>query len=341
MNRNIFPKDSFWNRPVPEKAVFHARNGEWLQLLSQEPTGNLGINTDRFTIPVYEVNEKTPRGFVHKRKESKDEARSWTHFAAWEDNLKDFDHAPDFDHAVPMPPDALPDKATDSHLCLVDWQRRLAWDFWNVVRLGASEWKSRSAISYSLDDDGVFSSAKLGPVNDGDSIHFHGPCRASGAPLLAGLIMYDEILAGRITHKLAFACRYPAYKEFVYPAIWTDGIFPGGIPEGTLIQLDPELDINRLQLLPGEKTVVKALQEYGMVCVDFAGGTVLYAENLNHRSDISWKGLLSPEGLKQISMQQFRVIQTGPVTRKGDRLRKRQFYTTGPQPDYSGIIASP
>ena len=32
-----------------------------------------------------------------------------------------------------------------------------------------------------------------------------------------------EVIEGEITHKLACATRFNAYKEFVYPACWTDG----------------------------------------------------------------------------------------------------------------------
>jgi hypothetical protein len=51
--------------------------------------------------------------------------------------------------------------------------------------------------------------------------------------------------AGEIRHKIAAASRFCAYKEFVFPAAWTDGFTEGGIPEGTVIQLDPSLDLSK------------------------------------------------------------------------------------------------
>jgi hypothetical protein len=54
--------------------------------------------------------------------------------------------------------------------------------------------------------------------------------------------MHDEIIEGKIEHKLACACERVGLLEHFYPPIvWTNGAYPNGIPEGALIQLDPEL----------------------------------------------------------------------------------------------------
>ena len=119
-----------------------------------------------------------------------------------------------------------------------------------------------------------------------------GPSRAAGVPAVAGLILYDEVMAGEIRHKIAAASRFCAYKEFVFPAAWTDGIVEGGIPEGTLIQLDPNLDLSRFPLTPEERIVCVALQRYGMVLVDIAQGQPVYAEGLWGHPGKSWKGKL-------------------------------------------------
>lgn len=63
---------------------------------------------------------------------------------------------------------------------------------------------------------------------------------------MAVLIMYDEVRQGEIRHKLSCASRYVGYREFCYPASWTDVFIQGGIPEGAVIKLDPELWISKL-----------------------------------------------------------------------------------------------
>jgi hypothetical protein len=165
----------------------------------------------------------------------------------------------------------------------------------------------------------VFATADLG-VRDGESVHFHGPSRAAGVPAVAGLIMYDEVAAGEIRHKIAAASRFCAYKEFVFPAAWTDGFTEGGIPEGTLIQLDPALDLSQFTLTREERIVCVALQRYGMVLVDIAEGQPVYAEGLWGHPEKSWKGKLTHGGggIAAIPFKCFRMIKTGPAVPQGD-----------------------
>jgi hypothetical protein len=135
--------------------------------------------------------------------------------------------------------------------------------------------------------------------------------------------MYDEVLSGEINHKLSCALRFVALKEYVYPAIWTDGNFKGGVPEGSVIQLDPNLDLAKFDLLPGEIVVAKALQKYGMVVVDFAAGNVLYGEGLWIYPDKSWKGVLRDwdAGISSIPLDNYRVLKNDSVQIGGDRLK--------------------
>jgi hypothetical protein len=165
----------------------------------------------------------------------------------------------------------------------------------------------------------VFSTAALG-LQDGESVHFYGPSRASGVPAVAGLIMYDEVAAGEIRHKIAAASRFCAYKEFVFPAAWTDGFTEGGIPEGTVIQLDPALDLSSYELTREERIVCVALQRYGMVLVDIAQGQPIYAEGLWGHPDKSWDGKLDhgAGGITKIPYRHYRMLESGPVTHQGD-----------------------
>ena len=159
---------------------------------------------------------------------------------------------------------------------------------------------------------------------DGESIHFHGPSRAAGVPAIAGLIMHQEVLEGEIRHKLAYATPCNALKEFVFPATWTDGHREGGLPEGALIQLDPALEPADFGLSPAGAAIFRALQEYGMVNVDNAGGNTLYGEGLYASTDRSWEGLLEEGEMKKVPLEHYRVLKLGPVTHMGDSPRPRR-----------------
>lgn len=310
--RRFFSDDSFWNQPIAPGAEIDPRTARWVKLLESEPSHeNWLINCEQWTIPVYEVDASTPLvrvGLHYLTPEEK---------TIWHTTREHFGHGPGFD-MVPIPPQATPDPRGDAHLAAVDWGRRLVWDMWDLQRNPDGTWKSATGMVYAADGPGVFRTADLG-VRDGESVHFHGPSRAAGVPAVAGLILYDEVMAGEIRHRIAAASRFCAYKEFVFPAAWTDGFTQGGIPEGTVIQLDPALDLSRFPLTPEERVVCVALQRYGMVLVDIAQGQPVYAEGLWGHPGRSWKGKLRPTGgLSTIPYRYYRMLKMGPVTREGD-----------------------
>jgi hypothetical protein len=283
----FFADDSFWNQPIPADAEVDPRSARWIQLLETEPSHE---NFLALT-PAEKVRWHTDRTY--------------------------FGHGEGFE-TVPIPTTASPDPKADSHMAVVDWGRNRVWDMWALSKNPDGTWKSATGMVYAADGPGAFSTGELG-VKDGESVHFHGPSRAAGVPAVAGLIMYDEVMSGEIRHKIAAASRFCAYKEFVFPAAWTDGFVEGGIPEGSLLQLDPSLDLSKFPLTPEERVVCVALQRYGMVLVDIAQGQPVYAEGLWGHPGTSWKGKLrSTGGLSSIPYAHYRVLVTGNATRQGD-----------------------
>ena len=304
--RRFFSADSFWNRPIARDPDIEPDSDRMMGLLAGDTSGGFWLNIKRWTIPVYEVGSKTPRRAVSLRF-AKDPA---AHDCVG--------HGPGFGDDVPIPDDAKPDPEADAHLAVVDLHSNLAWDMWGAARRPDGEWESGTGMVYAIDGSGVFE-RDLFPVKDGQSIHRYGPSRASGVPAIAGLIMHHEVAAGRIQHKLAFACKRNAFKKFVYPpACWTDGHLDFGIPEGAVIQLDPELDIDGLGLRPDAWAVARALQDFGAVNVDNGGGNALYGEGLYGHPGKSWDGLLDEADLLSINVRHFRVLRSGCIVRMGD-----------------------
>ncbi len=314
--QRFFSDTSFWNQPLPENPEIDPRNEGWIKLLETEPSKlNFKLNAVKWTIPVYEVDSTTPVYQVAYRYLSpKDKIH-------WHTSKDHFGHGKGF-NMVPIPQTASPDPEADSHMAVVDYVRKLVWDMWDLKKDSLGNWSSATGMVYTLDGTGVFSTEEIGVV-DGESVHFHGPSRAAGVPAIAGLIMYDEVMEGEIRHKIAAASRFCAYKEFVFPAAWTDGFTEGGIPEGATIQLDPNLDLTKFNLTREETIVCKALQKYGMVLVDIAQGQAIYAEGLWGHPDKSWEGKL-PEvaGISQIPYSSYRVLKVNNPVFKGDSRSK-------------------
>ncbi len=314
----FFSDSSFWNLPIPENAETDPRTPGWIKLLETEPSGlNFKLNTENWTIPVYEVDQSTPLskvGLLYLTAEDK---------VHWHTTKEHFGHGKGFD-SVPIPQTASPDPQSDSHMALIDRNKNLVWDMWALSKDTSGNWRSATGMKYRLDGSGVFNTDELG-MKDGESVHFYGPSRAAGVPAIAGLILYDEVKEGEIRHKIAAASRFCAYKEFVYPAAWTDGFTEGGIPEGSTIQLDPKLDLSKFSLTREEIIMCKALQKYGMVLVDIAQGQAIYAEGLWGHPGKLWKDKLREiGGISQIPYSNYRVIKVTGAVHKGDGRSKFQ-----------------
>jgi len=327
MPRRFFADDSFWNQPLPKKAEIDERSAEWIKLIAQERSGNdhFWFNNTVWTVHVFEANHDTPLFNIEQVKVKEWDRKYVSH--------EYYGHGPGFGKGVPIPPNAVADSKYDAHIAIIDWDRNLAWGMWGFQKRADGTFESRGGMKYRLDGSGVFKPADF-PVKNNESIHYYGPNRASGVPVIAGLIMYDEIKAGEIRHKLVCGIRHGAYQEYVFPAIWTDGIIEGGIPQGSVMQLNPELDLSKLNLLPGEIVVAKALQEYGMVVVDTAGGAAIYAEGLNKHPHKSWEGILGigGKGLKAIKFEHYRVLKSPyPVQRKGDLVQYHRWKSVFPK----------
>ncbi len=314
----FFSDSSFWNQPISEKAETDPRNEQWIKMWESEPSGlNFKLNCDKWTIPVYEVDSTTPVykiGLLYLTPEDK---------IHWHITKDHFGHGRNFD-TVPIPKTASPDPESDSHMAVVDRERKLIWDMWALSKDKNGNWVSATGMVYPLDGPGVFNTADLG-VCDGESVHFYGPSRAAGVPAPAGLIMYDEVAREEINHKIAAASRFCGYKEFVYPAAWTDGFTEGGIPEGAVIQLDPSLDLSGFGLTPEEIILCRAMQKYGMVLVDIAQGQAIYAEGLWGHPGKSWDGKLREiGGISQIPYRNYRVLKVENSVKMGDGRSKFQ-----------------
>ena len=320
--RRFFADGSFWNTPLPEQTEADPQSAAWIAMLKTEPNGPFGVNLYQWTIPIYEVDKNTPRRKVHRRIHSEEDLKKRR--SKWIGVGHRFGHGPGFGDDVPIPDAVEADPEDDAHLALIDWENGIAWDMWGARRRADGDWESNTGMRYKIAGTGatgIFRTSDFTGLQDGDSIHFHGPSRAAGVPAIVGTIMHDEVAEGEIRHKLGCATRFNAFQQFVFPASWTDGYRKDGIPEGAIIQLDPSLDLSQFDLTPGAKIVARALQRYGAVNVDNAGGTALYGEGLWAKPGKSWKGLLEPLDTQKIPMDYYRVLKLGEVIRRGDSKR--------------------
>jgi len=155
-----------------------------------------------------------------------------------------------------------------------------------------------------MDGNGIYP----GGVND----------KASGFPFLAGVIWPDELAAGRIDHTLVFSYPFTRSGGPVAPAVLSDGITndASAIPIGARVRLDPNLDLDGLNLQPYERTIAEALKTYGMYLGDTGGDSTvgLYVVDPKSTTGNLYDGLLPDEDFPAVNLplDRLQVLSFGP-----------------------------
>ncbi len=187
---------------------------------------------------------------------------------------------------VPIPSGTKPDASGDGHLALISYRQGIEWDLWQA-RYDASSntWTATCGSALHL-------SERATPANICGS-------NTAGIPAAAGLVTPEEIAAGQINHPLVFAADSlgtPRGDRYRCPATasWGNSNDPSALVAGMWLQLDPSLDIETIALAPWEKTIARALQQYGAYARDQTGDgdADFYADNTQDRnSNPTWAQL--------------------------------------------------
>lgn len=164
---------------------------------------------------------------------------------------------------------------------------------------------------------------------DGTGIYEDGRSTvAAGWSQIQGMIWPKELQDGVIRHALQFSVPVTNANGYVWPATHNDGALrnnPFAIPEGTLIRIRPDVDIDTLSGIgEAERIIYKAIQKYGMYCGDTNGaGLGLKAVSSRSLPEGAYPAFLETEGaygnyyLKKFPFQYLEVIYTGELTPAG------------------------
>lgn len=134
-----------------------------------------------------------------------------------------------------VPEDVSPFPENDGWFTVIDRSAGAAYDLWRARR----------------SEDGGVISYQFMRKWDLDGPGFLPPtvvsARGSGLPLFAGVILPEEIQAGRIEHALAIAVPGPAARRYVQPASVTNGNGSfASLPEGARIRLRDDVSTETL-----------------------------------------------------------------------------------------------
>lgn len=235
-------EDNPFKKEIPFDATVHQNSSEMIELIKSQCGSDLSntfISVGDFGTPVYMANDNSDRINVKLT----------------------LYHPPQKTVLVnvPMPRGASAAPGSDMHIAVVDVENKCLYEFW---RYSAQEAGSGNAID--LNTDGIY--------KDGRSTV------AAGWSQLQGSIWPKELKDGVIDHALSFSVPVTNKNGYVWPATKNDGQLstnPFAIPEGTLIRIRPEIDIDTIQGLGEiERIVYKAIQKYGMYCGDTNGAGI-------------------------------------------------------------------
>ncbi len=215
--------------------------------------GTFAINTDTYSSPLYTVPSGAP-------------TTHWT----FDDCQKKGSVPPSFAavlQGVPTLAGMVASMGTDQEITLYEPSADQEWEFWVAGQEGGA-WSAcwGGTIQHVSANPGIFP-AGLGAT-------------ASGLPLLGFVVRIAELQAGLIQHAINIEVVRTQAGAFSWPANRTDGNTPGAdiLMEGQRVRLDPTFDVSTLPNA-AERTLAKAMQDYGMILSDTAGAVVLQAED--------------------------------------------------------------
>ena len=276
--RRLFPADNPWNQRVDDAPV-DPRSAEIIAFIGNDqglhPDFGANWNGGPFGIPYVVVPGNQPRVPVT------------------------FDYDDESDPGpYPVPPnppiEGGPNSSGDRHILIVDS------DNWKLYELFAaypegSGWRAGSGAIFDL------SSNQLRPAG-------WTSADAAGLPILAGLVRWDEVESGEITHALRFTVRRTR-RAYVHPARhWassdTSSFLP---PMGMRVRLKASYDISGFP--PRAQVVLRALKHYGMIVAD--NGSDWF---LSGTADARWNDE-EINFLKAVRGRDFEVVRmTGIIT---------------------------
>lgn len=138
---------------------------------------------------------------------------------------------------------------------------------------------------------------------------------AAGLPILPGLVRYDEVASGEITHALRFTVPQTR-RAFDWPARHFASSLTGAQypPMGLRMRLKASLDIAGFS--PPVQVILRALKKYGMILSD--NGSAWYVSGV---PDARWNDDMLVGELRRVQGSDFEAVDTSSLVADPDSAR--------------------
>ncbi len=229
----LFPANNYWNARVDRLPV-HPDSDAWIDAIGRGESFHMDFGSGFWDggpigIPYNVVSGKTTEKFAFE-------------FYYPEES----DPGP-----YPIPADYKREYGRDHHIIVLEADACALYEIYDAA-LENGQWKGGSGATWDLNSNALrpetWTSADL-----------------AGLPILPGLVRYEEILAGEITHALRFTA--PRSAGYVWPARHpVSELEPGVPPMGARFRLKAEYDVGGF---PRElQIILQAFKTYGIVLAD-------------------------------------------------------------------------
>jgi hypothetical protein len=178
----------------------------------------------------------------------------------------------------------------DRHLLIVDRDR------WLLYELYATRWNA-SASRWEAGSGAIFDLSSLMRRPEGWT-----SADAAGLAILPGLVRYDEVMSGEITH--AFRVTVRATNGYVWPASHAAGSRAGALPMGARLRLKASKDLSGFA--PDLQRIFRAMQRYGLIVAD--NGSDMY---ISGAMDGRWNNDRLNPAFRALTAGDFEVVQLG------------------------------
>jgi hypothetical protein len=177
-----------------------------------------------------------------------------------------------------IPANAQPNSGSDGHMVVLQ-PNGDELDMW-IGQHTSQGWSAGERWVESAD----------GPATNCTTLHQCGGADAANFALGAGLVRPEEIAQGHIDHALAITTPDTRQGYIACPATNGDGTHasPDALPIGAHVQLDPSINVAKLNLPAWQKVIATALQKYGAYVTDTGGSIGIYAQSNQGRSYDAW-----------------------------------------------------
>jgi len=260
----VFPAGNIWNTDISTMPV-HLRSAQWLASMAASTTKlHPDFGAPPYGFPYNIVDNTHPKVSVS------------------------FQYAGESDPGpYPVGADTLIESGSDRHALIVNRDSCTLYELYALTGSGSS-WTAGSGAIFPLGSDALRPSGWTS-------------ADAAGLPIFPGLVRWDEVQAGAITHAIRFTAQQTD-QSFLWPARHQAGTAanPSLPPMGARFRLKASYDISHFSTQT--QVILRAMQHYGLILADngsnwFFSGT----------QDAAWPDSLLSE-LKTVPAGQFDAV---------------------------------